>query len=161
MKYYLPVLLLILPIGAYAAPYKSVDEHGNVTYSSNPPSKAVDVERVKLPPPPTEQQVLESQQAQEEIKNKSELLGKDREKRAMENAKPEAKEVIGEPDEIRGGTSIHYPGRKNQKPSDPGIPERPIRPVPEQPIHIQPVPEQPIQRARPQPAAQPARNRSN
>jgi hypothetical protein len=63
----LPVAALLLPIGTCGADtfYKSVDEEGRVTYSSQPPPDATEVESLQVEPGPSEE---ETEEAREQAK---------------------------------------------------------------------------------------------
>jgi len=149
MKFYIHFLLLILPLSVNAQQmYKSVDEKGNVSYSSTPPAEAAAVKKVAPPTPLTDEQVLQGQQQHERIKNKSELLATEREKRAMQNAKEEPMKDTVESLELRRKSSLNDPGRAGQNP-EPGKPVHPIQPVPT-PLGNQPA----------RPAQLPARTRN-
>jgi len=144
MKFYIHYLLLILPFSVNAQQmYKSVDKDGNVSYSSTPKSQAAEVEKITPPPIISDEQKLHSQQQQEAIKSKSELIGESREKRAEETAKraeekarKEAEKEALEPLEIHRQSTLNDPLRKPQ----PGKPENPIQPVPTPPIQPAPPP---------------------
>jgi hypothetical protein len=137
MKLYIPFSLLILPFSVNAQQmYKSVDERGNVSYSSTPSSQAVEVKEVAPPPPVTDEQIRHSQQQQESIRKKSERLGNEREQRALENAKKEPEEIEAfEPLEAHRKSTLNDPWRQGQNPS-PGKPTHPIQPAPPPPVHL-------------------------
>jgi hypothetical protein len=136
MKRYIYFFLLILPFSVNAQQmYKSVDEKGNVSYSSTPASQAVEVKEVAPPPPVSNEQIRHSQQQQKNIREKSERLGKEREQRALENAKKEPEEEIIETIGVQRKSTLNDPLRKEQNPN-PGKPTHPIQPVPTPPVHL-------------------------
>ena len=136
MKFYIHFFLLILPFSVNAQQmYKSIDERGNVSYSSTPSSQAVEVKEVAPPPPVSNEQIRRSQQRQDNIREKSERLGKEREQRALENAKKEPEEEIIETIEVQRKSTLNDPWRQEQNPS-PGKPAHPIQPVPTPPVHL-------------------------
>lgn len=58
--------------------YKSVDAQGNVTYSSRPLADASAVERVNLPPAPSEESVASAVQREKEIAAAGDEISKER-----------------------------------------------------------------------------------
>ena len=136
MKFYVYFFLLILPFSVNAQQmYKSVDEKGNVSYSSTPSSQAVEVKEVAPPPPVSNEQIRHSQQQQEKIRQKSERLGKEREQRALENIKIEPEIEVPEIVGVDRKSTLNDPWRKEQNPK-PGKPTHPIQPVPSPPVHL-------------------------
>jgi hypothetical protein len=84
MKYGFIIFLLTLAFSVHAQKmYKSVDEAGNVSYSSTPKPEAAMVEKVASPPAVSEEQKQHSQQQQDNIREKSESLGQERQQRAL------------------------------------------------------------------------------
>jgi hypothetical protein len=70
---------------------KSVDEAGNVTYSSSPAPGAVTSEPVKLAPPPPEESIVESQaKAEETVEAAKELVAEDEQQKAEKEAEAAA-----------------------------------------------------------------------
>ena len=140
MKFIFSVVLMTIPLCVNADPvYKSVDDKGKVSYSSEMPTRATDVQEVDLLEAPTRKQVQDGQQQQERIKNEAERIGKANDKRAMEKPKKEVKEKEDEPVVVQRKSTLNDPGRQDQKPetSPPAI-----QPVPSPPS-IQPVPSRP------------------
>jgi hypothetical protein len=142
------MLLPAVLAGAAAAEqiYRSVDADGNVTFSSEPPADAVDVDEVKVQPGPSaaeQQAARERVQAQEATASE---LGEARASRAPQQpvtspATPAVVEPVEPVNQYYG-----YPYRKsppgNQRPERPvQLPERPVRP-PARPIQLpaRPVP---------------------
>lgn len=87
----------ILILSALASPalgqgvVKSVDEAGNVTYSSSAVPGAVTSESVKLAPPPPEESVVESQaKAEEAVEAAKELVAEDEQQKAEKEAEAAA-----------------------------------------------------------------------
>lgn len=87
----------ILILTALAAPalgqgvVKSVDAAGNVTYSSSAVPGAVTTEPVKLPPPPPEGSVVESQaEADETVEAAKQLVAEDEQQKAEKEAEAAA-----------------------------------------------------------------------
>lgn len=82
MRWLIFVLILFITQGVGAEPiYKSIDKHGNVTYSSKPLKGATEVESVTLPPPPSPEEVerakqryldLEARDAEREVQRQEE-----------------------------------------------------------------------------------------
>jgi len=98
-KRYLMVVLIILQSGLVAADqvYKSVDEAGNVTYSSTPPEDSVEVDNVELAPGPSEESVKKAQESHEKTKQTANAIDKQNKeldaKRAEERKAAEAEEA--------------------------------------------------------------------
>lgn len=73
---------------AIAAPiYKSVDRHGNVSYSEKPPASAAKVETVTPPPPPSEQEVARAKQRFRDLEARDALREQQRKELAEQQAK--------------------------------------------------------------------------
>ena len=113
-----------------AAPvYKTVDEYGNVQYTSVPPAK--DAQEMKLPPGPTQQQVEEARQRNEAAQRQVEEMRRDREQAAKqareqqrsEPARPKVETVED------SGSSTYYRGPYNRPRPTPRPTPRP-RPTP-------------------------------
>ena len=141
--------------GAAAAEqiYRSVDADGNVTFSSEPPADAVDVDEVKVQPGPSaaeQQAARERVQAQEATASE---LGEARASRAPQRPEP-APETPAVVEPVEPVNQYYgYPNRKpplrDQLPDRPvQLPVRPVRP-PERPVQLpaRPVrpPERPVQ----------------
>jgi hypothetical protein len=113
MKFKIFLFILVLPVCASADPiYKSVDEKGNVTYSSEEPSHDAKVKKVNLPPAPTEAQVLQSKQQHEKIRGKSQNLSQERQQRVKKNTKKKVNEEekpVGEPTDHDPGRALRNP----------------------------------------------------
>ena len=137
-----PRILVLLFAALASAPaladslYKSIDSAGNVTYSSTPP-KGGKVEKVDVPPPPTEAEV---QAAEERLKSygaqANELESQRREKEAAQAAQQaeaarqrEAQQPIVINVPADGPQPIYYPESGAGFP--PGMPTG--RPIPIQP----------------------------
>jgi hypothetical protein len=139
--------LFLLAGNAVAEPiYRSVDADGNVTFSSEPPADAVNVDEVKVQPGPSaaaQQAARERMQAQEATASE---LGEARASRVPQRPEPGPREpAVVEPVEPVN-QYYGYPYRKPrpgyQRPERPvQLPERPIRP-PARPIQLpaRPVP---------------------
>jgi hypothetical protein len=70
---------------------KSVDEAGNVTYSSSPAPGAVTSEPVELAPPPSEASIVESQaKADEAVEAAGQLVAEDAQQKAEKDAEAAA-----------------------------------------------------------------------
>ncbi len=67
--------------------YKSVDEHGKVTYSSSPPSDHKKVQKVDIFPPPSDKAVKQAQQRHEQRLKAAETLEQNRLQRQQQIAK--------------------------------------------------------------------------
>ncbi len=75
---------------AIAAPiYKSVDQHGHVSYSEKPPVSAAKVETVTPPPPPNEQEVARAKQRYRDLEARDALREQERKELAEQQAKRE------------------------------------------------------------------------
>ena len=61
--------------------YKSVDEKGNVTYSTTPTQDNAKSTEVEIAPPPSEEQVRAAQQRHDRNKEAAEILDENRKKR--------------------------------------------------------------------------------
>ena len=61
--------------------YKSVDESGNVTYSTTPPKESVNSRPVDIAPPPSEERIKAAQQRQERNREAAQIIDEDRKKR--------------------------------------------------------------------------------
>ncbi len=73
--------------------YRSVDEQGNVTFTDTPPAGEVEVERVELPPGPSQQIRQEAEQRNMQILNAAERAERKREReRAQKEARVKAAE---------------------------------------------------------------------
>ena len=92
--------------------YKSVDEKGNVTYSSEEPSSDMKAKKVELPPVPTEAQVLQSKQQHEKIRGKSQNLSQERQHRVKKNTKKK----VNKEEKPAGEPTDHDPGRALRNP---------------------------------------------
>ena len=115
---------------AHADPlYKWVDSTGQVTYSSTPPPGGIKAEKVKVPPPPSDEDI---KQAEERVK-KIEEQASELENRRLDQEAKEAEEA-----RLRAA----------QQPQPPIVIERPVY-VP-QPIYYPPA-----HRPRPRPPVEP------
>jgi predicted membrane-bound mannosyltransferase len=119
--------LMIIPFSIQAEVYRSVDEHGNVTYTDNPPANRSKVEKVEIAPGPSAESLnntLERNQAirkaMEEARekrlekqiSKEERLEKAKKDVEEAEKKLEEKEKIGDDDRqfLTGGKSFIKPG---------------------------------------------------
>ena len=92
MKFNILLFIVLLPVSVSADPiYKTVDDKGSVTYSTEVPSAGAEVKTVDLPPAPTKAQASQSKQQHENIKEKSESIGQSLQQRAKKNIKKEIK----------------------------------------------------------------------
>ena len=120
--------------------YKSVDENGNVTYSTTPPADSKTSTRVDIAPPPSEERIKAAQQRQERNLKAAEMLDENRKKRdeitAEDNRiKQERQRQLRQQQEAEtnnenqnyNGYPYYYPRRL------------PGRPAPERPIIVPPV----------------------
>ena len=98
-KWYLMAVLMAVVSGLVTAAevYKSVDEAGNVTYSSEPPEDSVKVDNVEVAPGPSEESVKKAQEAHEKTKQTANAIDKENKeleaKRAHERKEAEAEEA--------------------------------------------------------------------
>jgi len=80
-------LLLALTVPVTAEPvYKSVDESGNVTYSSSPQSGAAQTQSVPVPPPPSKDQRREAQAVERRLQGTSKSVTRGLEKRKLKSS---------------------------------------------------------------------------
>ena len=141
------LLLALLAVTAAAEQiYKSVDAEGNVTFSSEPPADAVNVDEVKVQPGPSDaarQAARERVQVQESTASE---LGEARASRFPQQPEPGPREpaVVAPVEPVN--QYYGYPNSKqrpaNQRPERPvQLPARPVRP-PARPIQLpaRPVP---------------------
>jgi len=61
--------------------YKSVDDKGNITYSTTPPQDNATSTEVEIAPPPSEEQIRAAQQRHDRNKEAAEILDENRKKR--------------------------------------------------------------------------------
>ena len=136
------VLLLACSAPLSAAPvYKWVDEHGNVTYSEEPPPEnAVDAEQVEIQSGPSAEAIEAGRQREADLRNKADRMEADRNER--ESARQEAQPEPPETQVIDAGGGSDYYGypryphrreaiREKLKDRPVQLPERPVaRPVP-------------------------------
>jgi hypothetical protein len=115
--------------------YRSVDAEGNVTFSSEPPAGAVEVDEVKVQPGPT---AAEQEAARERVQAQEATASELGEARASRTPPPPASQdapAVVEPVE-RVNQYYGYPNRKPVRPVRPVRPDRPVqlpaRPVPRQ-----------------------------
>jgi hypothetical protein len=140
MKLHFYLFLLALPFCVNAADpmYKSVDEKGNVTYSSEPPSEAIEIKEIDPPTAPTKEQILRTQEQQHNIKRTADGLEQANKKPSKEKPKKEIKEKSEEDQVVEHHTIIYDQGRADQtpKPTPPVSKPKPVRPpvtLPEMP----------------------------
>jgi len=137
--------MLALLAGTAAAEqiYKSVDADGNVTFSSQPPADALDVDEVKVQPGPSaaeQQAARERVQAQEATASE---LGEARASRVQQQpaASPDAPAVVEPVDPVNQyyGYPYENPPRRDNLPGR--LPDRPVN-LPARPIQL---PARPVQ----------------
>ena len=78
-KRYLFMFVLVFQFvsAAYAQSlYKSVNDHGEVTFSDSPPNNAAKIEKIEIQPGPTEAQRRESTERARQIESLANDLGK-------------------------------------------------------------------------------------
>ncbi len=80
--------LLLLPTSIIAAEtiYKSIDESGNISYSTQPPKNGQQTTPVEIAPPPSEDRIKAAQQRQSQNQITADLLDENRKKRDKINA---------------------------------------------------------------------------
>jgi hypothetical protein len=128
----LPLLLATLLLqAAHADPiYKSVDSAGNVTYSSTPPA-GVKVEKVDVPPSPTEEETRQATERMKQVeKRASEMESSRLEQQAKEQAR-EAEEARQR--EAQNPVVIQQPAYAPQPGYYPPIPRMPPSTLPSAP----------------------------
>ncbi|MCG8098845.1 MAG: hypothetical protein B6D71_11190 [gamma proteobacterium symbiont of Stewartia floridana] len=124
--YPLVTVVLLLPLTLTAEVYRTVDEHGNVTYTDSPPADQNKVERVEIQPGPSAESISDTmernrairkamEEAQEKRLEKS-TARKDRVSKAeqeVEEAEKQltAMEELGDDDrqQLQGGKSYIRP----------------------------------------------------
>lgn len=141
------ILLLALPFAQGVAEqpvYKSIDESGQVIYSTAPPETAVESRPVEIPPGPTEEQKRAAESLAEKTKRKAESLERERAVEKEREKVTPSPPPIEEPVEARGPVEIvRVPARPHKRRPiespdggdhpvyDPG--KRPIKPRPPRP----------------------------
>jgi hypothetical protein len=131
MKLLIPGLFLILALNVHAEKiYRSLDEKGNVTYSSEPPSSSVEVKKVDVAPPPSDAQRILTEQQHRQIQEKSDSL-RDMRHSAQQQERKSQRPVEEEEAIVERKSTINDPGRANQqpKPSHPIVKPQPATPV--------------------------------
>lgn len=148
------MLVLTLLAGTAVAEqiYKSVDAEGNVTFSSQPPADAVDVDEVSVRPGPSEMAQREARERMQRQEATATEMGEARASRVPPQPQPDpdAPAVVEpvEPVNQYYGYPYRKPSSGNQRPDRPvQLPERPVRPVrpvrpPSRPVQLpaRPVP---------------------
>ena len=121
---------------AQAAPVKSVDEHGNVTYSDEPVAGAVKTEVVPVDPTPPEERVEAAKERAEEIQELADKARQERLKKEELAAKEKAEKEKAEPKVIVIDNSSNdnggyfYPGYYPGNPVRPPVVRPPNQPKP-------------------------------
>ena len=140
-------LFLIANIAVGQQVFKSIDESGNVTYSSTPPQNAVKAKPVEIEPGPTEERVRAAQQRAEEMKQQAQSI-----ERSQKPAQPEAADSSESPEDVEQIDRLGVTGYDRRPDPRTRVPiesptegDHPIYTNPRPPT-IQPVP-------RPRPAA--------
>ncbi len=91
-----PVLLIVLFAFLSTAQaqnvYKTIDENGNVVYSSRVPEGADDAEILTAPREPTTEEVEAARQQQKELERKLKVSAEKREKAALQKQKVQAEQ---------------------------------------------------------------------
>ena len=77
----LALLVCIISTAHAETIYKSVDQDGNVSYSSTPPEHIKDTTEVDIMPPPSDDQIRAAQQQHEQRVKTGEILEENRQKR--------------------------------------------------------------------------------
>ncbi|MCP4996259.1 MAG: DUF4124 domain-containing protein [Gammaproteobacteria bacterium] len=124
------LLLIVSTIATAEKVYKSVDESGNVTYSSSPPENAVNSKSVTIPPGPTDEQKSEAGKRAESTAEQAEAMRQDRmeaQKQRAEAATPPSYRVV-EQKETSGSSDVYWqPSRLPYVPiKDPNEGDRPV-----------------------------------
>ncbi len=121
-------------------PVKSVDAHGNVTYSDEPPPGAVSTRVVPVDPNPPEERVQAAKQRAEEIRELADQAAKERRQQEQQLAakqKQQEQQTAAEPKVIviENNHSSGYPVY---------FPPRPVPPVIRPPTGKPPAPSPPV-----------------
>lgn len=77
---------LLLPAHGAAAVYKSLDEHGRVSYSSTPAENHQDTVKVNILPPPSEEDIKAAEQRHQRNLRTEKILDESRQKQSQEIA---------------------------------------------------------------------------
>lgn len=155
----IPLLLLLLVQGVaaqeQATVYKSVDEHGVVTFSDTPPANAEDAQQLQIntPPPSSTGEYQENLEAMRETTDRMAADRREREKHRAEMRELQARtntyrqpsnnEAIGYDNYITGyrnytGGGHYKPGRPPWRPGHRPKPEHPIARPPQRPVNTRP-----------------------
>ena len=126
------IVISIFASGVVAQPlYKSVDEHGEVTFSDSPPPNAVDVQEIQLQPGPSAAQQRESAERVKRIESQANDLGAANAERAQQRKEAQAQQQVKENEvqPITGYNDGHnYPNRPLYPPEI-RPPVRPVHPI--------------------------------
>ena len=125
--------------------YKSVNDKGEVTFSDSPPENARRVEQIQVQPAPTEQQMRESMETENRIKEQAKEIGDANAARERERAAAQPKEVPAAVEPVETYNRVYNNGQYNRRPG------RPVQPLPGRPVQL------PANRPAPRPVARPAR----
>lgn len=82
---------LAISVASASSVYKSIDRYGNVTYSSELPESAVEVEQVTIPPPPSEEEQLKALERSRQLIERSDDLVRQRMELNLELAKEKSR----------------------------------------------------------------------
>jgi len=109
--------------------YKLTDEHGNVTYSSEPPATGQATEMIQAPPAPAEADVEAARQRQEKIEDDFERLDQARAEQAEREAQQQTNNTttVVQTNTVIGAGPRFYPhgGYWRGAPAAPGAPTAP------------------------------------
>jgi len=135
MRVFLAITLMLFFYGNVCAEkiYKSVDEQGNVTYSSQPPADAVKSKQMAVEPGPTSEEISESKERTQEMKEAGESLS---ETPAQPKTSIKSEETQVNEEQPTGVSSNNNP----RGPRDPRGPKDPRGPLdPRSPSKVTPV----------------------
>ena len=131
------VLYFVVANVVLADPVKSVDEHGNVTYSDKPVQGAAAVSKVPIVPGPSEAEVdAAEQQADKAIKAAKKIHQENKaaqEKKKAEQAKSESEDAS---DSEQSSSSYPYYYRNRVRPHPPVHKPRPPGHKPRPPVNL-------------------------
>ena len=121
--------------------FKSIDQEGNVTYSTTPPQDAVESAKITPPAAPTAEQVREAEERARKTEEFAGTLTKEREAREQERAQraaeDQARQAAAVPAPVYGPVpAVPYP--YSDYPYLPLQPARPSRPPGERPSRPRP-----------------------
>ena len=123
------IFVLGMSVGYSDTIYKSIDEQGNVTYSSTPPDNAVKTKNIKLPKSQTDSASGDQQRRQQNMQEVTDDLAKSRAEREKQRAEQQAKSAEKKKEQQKLD-SDRDSDRRDVYGYPPNITRPPIRPRP-------------------------------